>query len=70
MSVTRKSSGLPSWIHVPLLAETAMRGVTAEDIQRVCKKYIQNIDFVMLGDPSLWMDPLAADKPKTGSDLN
>lgn len=54
-------------------AETAverMRSVTVEDIQRVCKKYIQNIDFVMLGDPSLWMDPLAADRPNSGSDLN
>lgn len=54
-------------------AETAverMRSVTVEDIQRVCKKYIQNIDFVMLGDPSLWIDPLTADKAKAESDLN
>jgi predicted Zn-dependent peptidase len=40
-----------------------VRQVTVDDITRVCQKYIQNIDFVMLGDPQKWEDPLAADQP-------
>lgn len=40
----------------------AMQKVTPQDIQRVTKKYIQDIDFVMLGDPQKWKDPLAADQ--------
>jgi len=40
-----------------------MRSVTEDDIKRVCKKYMQNLDFVMLGDPAKWQDPLAADRP-------
>jgi zinc protease len=40
-----------------------MRNVTEDDIKRVCKKYMQNLDFVMLGDPAKWQDPLAADRP-------
>lgn len=43
-----------------------MRDVTVADIQRVCQKYIQNIDFVMLGDPQKWKDPLAADQSTSG----
>jgi len=48
-----------------------MQAVTPKDIERVTKKYIQNIDFVMLGDPQKWKDPLAADQsePK-GEGLN
>ena len=48
-----------------------MRQVTVDDITRVCQTYIQNIDFVMLGDPQLWKDPLAADQPAPqGESLN
>jgi zinc protease len=45
-----------------------MRKVTRADIQRVCKTYMNGLDFVMLGDPAKWHDPLADDKPtKPGS---
>lgn len=48
-----------------------MQKVTPKDIQRVTKKYIQNIDFVMLGDPQKWKDPLAADQAEVkGNKLN
>jgi zinc protease len=32
---------------------TKIRGVTAEDVQRVANKYIHNIQFVILGNPKL-----------------
>jgi zinc protease len=58
------------WKGADLVVE-GMRDVTVDDIQRVCKKYIQNIDFVMLGDPQKWKDPLAADQPaSSGSELH
>lgn len=47
-----------------------MRKVTRADIMRVCKTYMNGLDFVMLGDPAKWKDPLAQDaaaKPGTGS---
>jgi len=48
-----------------------MEKVTPNDIQRVARKYIKNIDFVMLGDPQKWKDPLAADQPEVkGTKLN
>jgi zinc protease len=43
-------------------AVAQMQKVSPADIQRVTKKYIQDIDFVMLGDPQKWKDPLAADQ--------
>ena len=42
-----------------------MQKLTPKDIQRVTKKYIENIDFVMLGDPQKWKDPLAADQAES-----
>jgi zinc protease len=41
-----------------------MEAIAPADIARVTKKYIQNIDFVMLGDPQKWKDPLASDQPE------
>jgi predicted Zn-dependent peptidase len=43
-----------------------MRRVTRDDVQRMCAKYIKNIDFVMLGDPEKWKDPLTADRSAPG----
>lgn len=40
-----------------------MRKVTRADIQRVCKTYMNGLDFVMLGDPAKWHDPQSDDKP-------
>lgn len=40
-----------------------MQKVTPADMQRVADKYIHDIDFVMLGDPQKWKDPMAADTP-------
>jgi zinc protease len=40
-----------------------MLKVSRADIQRVCKAYMNGFDFVMLGDPSKWKDPLTHDAP-------
>ena len=46
----------------------AMRSVSRADIQRVCQTYMKGLDFVLLGDPAKWKDPLTGDAPaKSGS---
>ena len=48
-----------------------MLKVSRADIQRVCKAYMNGFDFVMLGDPSKWKDPLTHDAPaKSDGSLN
>jgi zinc protease len=44
-----------------------MRKVSRADVQRVCKTYMNGFDFVMLGDPAKWKDPLAHDAPVKSS---
>jgi len=53
------------WANADKVVER-MRKVTPADMQRVAQKYIKNIDFVMIGDPQKWKDPLAADQPESG----
>ena len=48
-----------------------MRKVSRADIQRVCQTYMKGLDFVLLGDPTKWKDPLTEDAPtKSGGSLN
>jgi zinc protease len=50
------------WANADLAVER-MRKVSPEDIRKVAQNYIHNVDFVMLGDPQKWKDPLASDQP-------
>jgi zinc protease len=50
------------WANADLFVER-MQKVTPKEVQKVAQAYIQNVDFVMLGDPQKWKDPLAADQP-------
>ncbi len=48
-----------------------MRKVSRADIQRVCQTYMKGLDFVLLGDPAKWKDPLTEDAPpKSDGSLN
>lgn len=55
------------WANADVIVER-MQKVSPDEVRKVAQAYIHNVDFVMLGDPQKWKDPLASDQP-SGKDV-